>query len=75
MENDKKGMRSIWYFVGLILSAIGVIEIAAGISDLCFPSSQHVRLSQLHANLWWGIAILITGLIYVVKNRDNYVEF
>jgi len=44
MENDKKGMRSIWFFVGLLLSIIGLIEIAAGISDLIFPSADHVRL-------------------------------
>jgi len=74
MENNKKGMRSIWYFVGLILSAIGLIEMSAGIYDLYFPSAEHVRLANLHANIWWGIIILITGLVYVVKNRSNYVQ-
>jgi len=74
MENDKKGMRSIWYFVGLLLSTIGLIEMAAGISDLCFRSAEHIRLAYLHANLFWGILIFITGLIYVVKNRNNYVK-
>jgi len=74
MENDKKGMRSIWYFVGLLMSIIGLIEMAAGISDLVFPSAEHVRLANLHANIWWGIIILITGLVYIVKNRNNYVK-
>jgi len=74
MENDKKGMRSIWFFVGLLLSIIGLIEIAAGISDLIFPSADHVRLSNLHANLWWGIVIFIAGIIYIVKNRNSYVR-
>ena len=74
MENDKKGMRSIWYFVGLLMSVIGLIEMAAGISDLVFPSAEHVRLANLHANIWWGIIILITGLVYIVKNSNNYVK-
>ena len=74
MENDGKGMRSIWYFVGLLLSVIGLIEIAAGISDLCFPSAGDIRLSHLHANLWWGFIIVVIGLVYVVKNRNNYVR-
>ena len=74
MENDKKGMRSIWFFVGLLLSIIGLIELAAGISDLFNPSGEAIRLANLHANIFWGILILITGLIYVVKNRNSYVK-
>ncbi|MGO9482794.1 MAG: hypothetical protein ACLP05_13575, partial [Candidatus Kryptoniota bacterium] len=62
MEPDKKGMRSIWYFVGLIMSAIGLIEVLAGIYDLYFPSAQDIRLANLHANIWWGVMILIAGL-------------
>ena len=73
MENDGKGMRSIWYFVGLLLSFIGLIEVAAGISDLCAPSDGQIRLSNLHANLWWGMVLVVTGLVYVVKNRKKYV--
>ncbi len=74
MENDKKGMRSIWYFVGLLLSVIGLIEIAAGISDLVIPSAGLARLANLHANLWWGIIILIAGVVYILKNRNSYVK-
>jgi hypothetical protein len=74
MENDSRGMRSIWYFVGLLLSAIGVIEMAAGISNLYFPSAEHTRLENLHANIWWGIMILIVGVVYIVKNRNKYVK-
>ena len=74
MDSDKKGMRSIWYFVGLLLSSIGLIEMAAGISDLYVPSAEHIRLANLHANIWWGILIFSTGLVYVVKNRNNYVK-
>ncbi len=74
MENDKKGMRSIWYFVGLILSAIGVIEVLAGIYDLYSPPTEKVTLAHLHANIWWGLIIAITGLVYFVMNRNKYVK-
>lgn len=74
MENDKKGMRSIWYFVGLIMAAIGLIEMSAGIYDLFFPFTKDVKLANLHANIWWGILITITGLIYIVKNKNKYIN-
>ncbi len=74
MEPDKKGMRSIWYFVGLIMSAIGLIEVLAGIYDLYFPSAQDIRLANLHANIWWGVMILIAGLVYITKNKNKYVK-
>ena len=74
MEPDKKGMRSIWYFVGLILSAIGLIEVLAGIYDLYSPPTEEVTLAHLHANIWWGLIIVITGLVYFVMNRNKHVK-
>lgn len=74
MEPDKKGMRSIWYFVGLILSAIGLIEVLAGIYDLYSPPAEEVTLARLHANIWWGLIIVITGLVYFVMNRNKHVK-
>ncbi len=73
MDGEKKGMRSIWYFVGLIMFAIGLVELAAGIYDLFYPSAKDIKLVNLHANIWWGIIILITGLIYIVKNKNKFI--
>jgi hypothetical protein len=73
MEGEKKGMRSIWYFVGLIMFAIGLVELAAGIYDFIFPPKETVRLANLHANIWWGILIIVAGIIYILKNRNKYV--
>jgi hypothetical protein len=70
----KRGMRNIWFFVGLILTAIGFLVLAAGIYDLMSPSAQEIRLAHLHANIWWGVIILAAGVLYVVKNKDGYVE-
>ena len=74
MENGKKEMRSIWYFVGVIMFAIGVVELAAGIYDYFYPSGNGVKPENLHANIWWGILIVITGLIYIVKNKNKYIH-
>ncbi len=73
METEK-GMRSIWYFVGLIMLAIGILVFLAGIYELINPTVQNIRLTGLHTNIWWGALIAITGLIYVVKNKNKYVS-
>ncbi len=74
MDSKEKGMRSIWYFVGLIMFAIGLVELAAGIYDLYYPSAENIKLAHLHANIWWGVLILLTGLIYILKNKNKYIN-
>ena len=74
MESENKGMRSIWYFVGLIMFAIGLVELAAGIYDLFYPSVKDIKLENLHANIWWGILIMFTGLIYILKNKNKFIN-
>jgi len=74
MDAGKKGMRSIWFLVGLIMFMIGLIELSAGIYDLFYPSNQDVKLAYLHANIWWGVLIIVAGIIYIVKNKNKYVS-
>ena len=73
MENEK-GMRSIWFFVGLIMLTIGILVFLAGIYELINPTIQDIKLINLHTNIWWGALIAITGLIYIVKNKNKYVD-
>ena len=47
LMNTEKGMKSIWYFVGLILLIIGIIVFAAGIYDLINPAAQDIKLANL----------------------------
>ena len=72
--NTEKGMRSIWYFVGLIMLAIGIIVFTAGIYDLINPNDHNIRLTSLYTNIWWGALIAITGVIYIIKNKNKYVS-
>ena len=73
MENEKR-MRSIWFFVGLIMLTIGILVFLAGIYELINPTIQDIKLINLHTNIWWGALIAITGLIYIVKNKNKYVD-
>ena len=73
METEK-GMRSIWYFVGLILLAIGILVFLAGIYELISPTVENTKLITLHTNIWWGALIAVTGLIYTIKNKNKYVD-
>jgi uncharacterized membrane protein HdeD (DUF308 family) len=72
--NKEKGMKSIWYLVGLILLAIGILVFIAGLFNLSNPADKNIRLAYLHTNIWWGALIIITGVIYIVKNKDKYTR-
>lgn len=60
-------MISIWFFIGISLAVNGALILAAGIYQLINPpENPGVVLFQLHANVWWGAALLAFGLIYCV---------
>jgi hypothetical protein len=62
------GMISIWFFIGISLAVNGALIFAAGIYQLINPpANPGVVLFQLHANVWWGAALLIFGLAYCFK--------
>jgi FtsH-binding integral membrane protein len=64
-------MKSIWYFVGLLLTILGaVITVSAGYS-LVRPPEQAKIFSHLHPDLWWGIVMLVFGLLFAIRNRRN----
>ena len=61
-------MISIWFFIGISLAVNGALILAAGLYQLVNPPvSPGVVLYQLHANVWWGAALLVFGLIYCIK--------
>ena len=66
------GRISIWFFIGLILLIYGIIIFAAGIYELFNPSfGSDVVLHQFHSSLWWGILLIIIGLIYLKKFKPG----
>ena len=60
----KPGMVSIWFLIGLLLTAYGVLITAAGVYQELVPPEQAPVLADLHAGIWWGFLILAIGLFY-----------
>ncbi len=63
---EEKGI-SIWFFIGSLLFLYGIIVTAANIYQAYNPSfGRHTVLEHLHFGIWWGILLLIVGVIYVI---------
>ena len=59
-----KGMISIWFFIGILLLAYGVLIAGAGLYEFAHPPEKPVVLANLHAGLWWGTVLLALGVFY-----------
>jgi FtsH-binding integral membrane protein len=64
-------MKSIWYFVGLILLVIGGIIEIAGIYQLINPPIIKTVLSETHPNIWWGAIMCLFGGGMFLKERKQ----
>ncbi len=64
-------MKSIWYFVGLLLMILGAIITISAVYYLINPPAQSKILSHLHPDLWWGILMLVIGLLFAILNRRS----
>ncbi len=65
----RPGMLSIWFFIGVLLLVYGILILAAGIYGLSSP--PNVVLANLHAGIWWGILLIVLGLVYTVHFRPR----
>jgi hypothetical protein len=61
---------SIWFIIGTLLLAYGIIIFISNVYDYFSPSIQHVIvLRELHFGIWWGALLIIIGLIYFFAFR------
>lgn len=67
-------MKSIWYFVGLLLTLMGLIIAISGVYSLFHPPAQPKLLSHMHPDLWWGLLMLAFGLLFALWNRKKTVD-
>jgi len=74
MEQETKQMKPIWYFVGLMLTAMGAVILLTGLIDYSGERTTRTVLSELHPALWWGAVMIIAGLIFFLTNRKSKVE-
>jgi len=61
----RPGLISIWFFVGALLLIYGILILGAGLYGLAHPPA--VVLADLNAGIWWGLLLILLGLIYSVR--------
>jgi hypothetical protein len=66
-----KQMISIWFFVGGLLAAYGVLILIAGLSGEVAAGGRDVAMQELHLQSWWGAGLLILGLGYLIRFRPG----
>ena len=74
MEQETKQMKPIWYFVGLMLTAMGAVVLVSGVIDYFGEGTSKTVLSELHPALWWGAVMIVAGLIFFLPNRKPKVQ-
>jgi hypothetical protein len=74
MEKETKPMKPIWYFVGLMLTAMGAVVLVSGLIDYSGERTAKTVLSQLHPAIWWGAIMIVAGLILFLTNRKVKIE-
>ncbi len=69
MMRERHHMLPVWFFIGLLLSAYGIIIFVTSLTDWSRPSSA--VLSRYHPGFWGGIVLLLVGGVYVLQFRPR----
>jgi len=69
--HSHKGMISIWFFIGVLLLAYGVLILGASIYGVMVPPEHPVVLDNLHAGVYWGILLILQGGFYTLRFRKR----
>ena len=62
--------RSIWFFVGLILSVYGAIVLLMGL----FGTQANTVLAETRPAIWWGAIMTVFGGIFLHVGRRAEAE-
>ena len=65
--HNAHGSLSIWFFIGVLLTAYGLLITGTGLYELASPPEHPVVLANLHAPIWWGAVLLVIGLFYFIR--------
>jgi hypothetical protein len=60
---------SIWFFVGVLTLACGVIILGSGIYGFSHPPDT--VLANLHPAFWWGLLMTFFGGFYTLRFRPG----
>jgi quinol-cytochrome oxidoreductase complex cytochrome b subunit len=62
---DEHKQIPIWFFIGGLLLVYGIIITAVGVYYLfAVHANENLALQSLHADLWWGIFLIVLGGFY-----------
>lgn len=73
-QQEEKGMKPIWHFVGLLMVIVGIIILGSGIYYLSSPPKDPIVLHELHPDIWWGAIMTVFGIILLWINKGVTVE-
>jgi hypothetical protein len=59
---EKHVIVPVWFFVGLLLAAYGLLVLAGGLAAWANPGPT--VLAHLRAPVWWGGVLTLTGAGY-----------
>jgi len=69
---ESKKQIPIWFFIGILLAVYGVLILAAGIYyGWISPLEKKLALAEYHADVWWGVLLMLIGGFYVLKFRPR----
>ena len=67
---EKHHIIPVWFFVGLLLLAYGVLIFIVGLAQWSSPP-ENVQLTALHAPVWWGALLIVLGALYSYMFRPG----
>ncbi len=66
-----KTMISIWFFIGGIVAIYGALILAAGLRTTSTHTAAAYAVRSLHLQVFWGIGMLMLGLVYIIRFRPR----
>jgi hypothetical protein len=68
-------MKSIWFFVGLMLLIMGTLIMASSLWSYFNFSHQQTVLAHLHPGIWWSAIIIVAGLVFIrIKDSTSHEQ-
>jgi hypothetical protein len=74
MLEKTKGLKTIWYLVGIVILIMGALVLLAGLIDAFSASPPETVLANLHPGIWWGAIMVVTGGIFLLSNKGKVVK-
>jgi hypothetical protein len=62
---------SIWFFVGIMMLAYGLVLLPYGAYEWFGNHEADTVLHHLHPTFWWGLLIFLFGLFYTLKYQPQ----